>query len=499
MAQASRQIQTQTQQQIQTLSPQQILAVKLLELPAVELEDRVRAELLENPALEEGKEATADNDYADDTPDTETESPEDGGDTGYDSLGDYLTEDDIPDYKLQENNRSRDERPEEIPFSDTTSFYETLKEQLGEHDLSEHQRTLAEYLIGSLDDDGLLRKSLDIISDELAIYAGIETTPQELEEGLHVIQSFDPPGLGAQSLQECLLIQIRRKMEQQPKGADLSLLKAEEAIVADCYEEFTRKHWDKIQQKLGIGEDLCEQAIREVCRLNPRPGASMGETIGKNMQQIVPDFLVDTYDDGTISLTLNNRNVPELRMNRDFTEMLEEHTKNRANQSKESKEAMMFLKQKIDAAQGFIDAIKQRQNTLLTTMQAIIDLQRPFFQEGDESLLRPMILKDVAERTGLDISTISRVSNSKYVQTNYGIYPLKFFFNDGYTTESGEEMSVREIRRILKECIDNEDKKKPYTDDELTEILKQKGYPIARRTIAKYRQQMNIPVARLRR
>ena len=499
MAQASRQIQTQTQQQIQTLSPQQILAGKLLELPAVELEDRVRAELLENPALEEGKEATADNDYADDTPDTETESPEDGGDTGYDSLGDYLTEDDIPDYKLQENNRSRDERPEEIPFSDTTSFYETLKEQLGEHDLSEHQRTLAEYLIGSLDDDGLLRKSLDSISDELAIYAGIETTPQELEEGLHVIQSFDPPGLGAQSLQECLLIQIRRKMEQQPKGADLSLLKAEEAIVADCYEEFTRKHWDKIQQKLGIGEDLCEQAIREVCRLNPRPGASMGETIGKNMQQIVPDFLVDTYDDGTISLTLNNRNVPELRMNRDFTEMLEEHTKNRANQSKESKEAMMFLKQKIDAAQGFIDAIKQRQNTLLTTMQAIIDLQRPFFQEGDESLLRPMILKDVAERTGLDISTISRVSNSKYVQTNYGIYPLKFFFNDGYTTESGEEMSVREIRRILKECIDNEDKKKPYTDDELTEILKQKGYPIARRTIAKYRQQMNIPVARLRR
>ena len=471
----------------------------MLELPAVELEDRVRAELLENPALEEGKEATADNDYADDTPDTETESPEDGGDTSYDSLGDYLTEDDIPDYKLQENNRSRDERPEEIPFSDTTSFYETLKEQLGEHDLSEHQRTLAEYLIGSLDDDGLLRKSLDSISDELAIYAGIETTPQELEEALHVIQSFDPPGLGAQSLQECLLIQIRRKMEQQPKGADLSLLKAEEAIVADCYEEFTRKHWDKIQQKLGIGEDLCEQAIREVCRLNPRPGASMGETIGKNMQQIVPDFLVDTYDDGTISLTLNNRNVPELRMNRDFTEMLEEHTKNRANQSKESREAMMFLKQKIDAAQGFIDAIKQRQNTLLTTMQAIIDLQRPFFQEGDESLLRPMILKDVAERTGLDISTISRVSNSKYVQTNYGIYPLKFFFNDGYTTESGEEMSVREIRRILKECIDNEDKKKPYTDDELTEILKQKGYPIARRTIAKYRQQMNIPVARLRR
>ena len=287
-------------------------------------------------------------------------------------------------------------------------------------------------------------------------------------------------------------------MEQQPDNADLSLLKAEEAIVQECYDEFTRKHWDKIQQKLGLDEALCQQAIREVCKLNPRPGASMGEAIGKNMQQIVPDFIVDTYDDGTINLSLNNRNVPELRMNRDFTQMLEEHTKNRANQSKESKEAMMFLKQKIDAAQGFIDAVKQRQNTLLTTMQAIIDLQRPFFLEGDESLLRPMILKDVAERTGLDISTISRVSNSKYVQTNYGIYPLKFFFSDGYTTESGEEMSVREIRRILKECIDSEDKKKPYTDDELTDMLKQKGYPIARRTVAKYRQQMNIPVARLR-
>ena len=272
----------------------------------------------------------------------------------------------------------------------------------------------------------------------------------------------------------------------------------EERIVQNCYDEFTRKHWDKIQQKLDIDKDTAEHAIREICRLNPRPGASMGETIGKNMQQIVPDFIVETADDGTITLSLNNRNVPELRMNRDFTTLLEEHTKNKANQSKESREALLFLKQKVDAAQGFIDAVKQRQNTLLKTMQAIIDLQRPFFLEGDESLLKPMILKDVAERTGLDISTISRVSNSKYVQTNYGIYPLKFFFSDGYVTEDGEEMSVREIRKILKECIESEDKAKPYTDDELTEILKEKGYPIARRTVAKYRQQMNIPVARLR-
>ena len=466
MAQGSRQVQTQAQQQIQTLSPQQILVVKLLELPAVELEDRVRAELLENPALEEGKEDTPGDEYPD-TPDAETDS-EDGGDTSYDSLSDYLNEDDIPDYKLQENNRSKGEQAEEIPFSDATSFYETLRQQLGEQDLTPHQRELAEYLIGSLDDD------------------------------CQIIQDFDPAGLGARTLQECLLIQIRRKEAQRPMPSPPQYY-IEEDILTQCYEEFTRKHWDKIMQKLGISEDTLQQAVKEICKLNPRPGASLGEAIGKNMQQIVPDFLVDTYDDGTINLTLNNRNVPELRMSRDFTEMVEEHTKNRANQSKESREAMMFLKQKMDAAQGFIDAVKQRQNTLITTMQAIIDLQRPFFLEGDESLLRPMILKDVAERTGLDISTISRVSNSKYVQTNYGIYPLKFFFNDGYTTEDGEEMSVREIRKILKECIDNEDKKKPLTDDELTELLKEKGYPIARRTVAKYRQQMNIPVARLRR
>lgn len=492
MAQGSRQVQAQAQQQIQTLSPQQILVVKLLELPAVELEDRVRAELLENPALEEGKEETSSDEFTD-----STETSSEGEDTNeYDSLSDYLTEDDIPDYKLQENNRSKGEQAEEIPFSDVTSFYEILKEQLGERNLTEHQRELAEYLIGSLDDDGLLRKSLDSLNDELAIYVGIETNEKELEEILLIIQDFDPPGLGARNLQECLLIQIRRKVTQEHKHS--SLLKIEECIIQDYYEEFTRKHWDKIMQKLGLEETLFQQAITEITKLNPRPGASLGETIGRNMQQIIPDFLVETYDDNTISLTLNNRNVPELRMSRDFKDMVEEHTKNRVNQSKESKEAMMFLKQKMDSAQGFIDAVKQRQQTLLTTMQAIINLQHPFFLEGDESLLRPMILKDVAERTGLDISTISRVSNSKYAQTNYGIYPLKYFFNDGYTTEDGEEMSVREIRRTLKECIDNEDKKKPYTDDELTEILKEKGYPIARRTVAKYRQQLNIPVARLR-
>lgn len=485
MAQGSRQIQSQTQQQVQTLSPQQILVVKLLELPAIELEDRINAELLENPALEEGQDETSS-----DLSDTEdVGSNEEAAE--YDSLNDYLTEDDIPDYKLQERNRSKDDKAEDIPFSDTTSFYEILKEQLSELNLTEHQRELTEYLIGSLDDDGLLRKSLDSISDELAIYAGISTSEEELEECLKVIQDFDPPGLGARDLRECLLIQIERK-ENSP------LKEIERTIIEKYYEEFTRKHWDKIQQKLNLTDEVFEEAIAEITRLNPRPGSSLGETIGRSMQQIIPDFIVETQDNDTLTISLNNRNIPELRMNRDFMEMLEEHTKNRKNQSKDARDTMMFLKQKVDAAQGFIDAVKQRQNTLMTTMQAIVDMQRLFFLEGDESLLRPMILKDVAEHTGLDISTISRVSNSKYVQTNHGIFSLKFFFNDGYTTEDGEELSVREIKKILKECIDVENKKKPLTDEELTEILKQKGYPIARRTVAKYRQQMNIPVARLR-
>lgn len=490
MVQHSRLEQTQAQQQIQTLSPQQILAVKLLELPTVELEERIHAELLDNPALEEGKEPSAEAEEQDSYLDGEAERDSDPSEDL--SLGDYRTEDDIPDYKLQENNRSKGETAEEIPFSDSISFYETLKEQLDMQHLTPEERQLGEYLIGSLDDDGMLRKSTEALLDELAIYQGVYTTAEELEHVLSIIQDFDPAGIGARDLQECLLLQIKRKENTPLKQVELD-------IISKCCDEFTKKNKERIMQKLGISEETYQAAVAELTKLNPRPGSSLGEVIGKNMQQIIPDFIVDTEEDGTISLSLNNRNVPELRLSREFSEMLDEHTRNKANQSKESKDAMMFLKQKVDAAQGFINAVKQRQQTLLSTMQAIIDLQRPFFQEGDESLLRPMILKDVAERAQLDISTVSRVSNSKYVQTNFGIYSLKFFFSDGYTTESGEELSVREIKRILKECVDQEDKQKPYTDDELADILKEKGYPIARRTVAKYRQQLNIPVARLRR
>ncbi len=491
MAQGSRQIQNQAQQQLQSLSPLQILMVKLLELPTVELEERIHAEILDNPALEEGREPSEhdDEDTSSDYADEEGNLSDPNEDL---SLGDYRNEDDIPDYKLQEHNRSREGVAEEIPFSDGVSFYEVLQDQLQMQHLTEEEHKIAEYLIGSLDDDGLLRKSMESLQDELAIYRGIYTNEKELERMLAVIQDFDPAGIGARSLQECLLLQIRRK-------PDSPLKQIQQDIIGKCCDEFTHKNKERILQRLDLTEEQYEEAVAELTKLNPRPGSSLGEVMGKNMQQIVPDFLVESYEDGTIVLNLNNGHVPELRLSREFTEMLDEHTRNKDNQSKASRDAMLFLKQKVDAAQGFISAVKQRQETLLTTMQAIIDLQRPFFLEGDETLLKPMILKDVAERTGLDISTVSRVSNSKYVQTNFGIFPLKFFFGDAFTTEDGEELSIRQIKQLLKDCVDGEDKNNPYNDDELAEMLKEKGYPIARRTVAKYRQQLNIPVARMRR
>ena len=489
MSQSSHQIQTQAQQLTQTLSPHQILLVKLLELPTMELEERVRAEILDNPALEEGKDLVS-QDAADDF---DTDFNEENPYTNEDViLGDYRTEDDIPDYKLQEHNRSRGEVAEEIPFSDSVSFYEMLLEQLQMQQLSEEERTMAEYLIGSLDDDGLLRKGIQTLIDELAIYRGIYTDEEKVEEVLSVIQEFDPAGIGARSLQECLLLQLDRK-------PDSPLKKIEQEIIEKYCDDFTRKNKEKIIQRMEISAEEYDEAISELTKLNPRPGSSLGDIIDKNFQQIIPDFLVETEEDGSIILTLNNGNVPELRLSREFNELLEEHTTNKANQSKESKDAFLFLKQKVDAAQGFINAIKQRQHTLVTTMQAIIDFQRPFFLEGDETLLKPMILKDIADKAKLDISTVSRVSNSKYVQTNYGIFPLRFFFSDGFTTEEGEELSIREIKQLLKEAIEHENKDNPYNDDELAEILREKGYPLARRTIAKYRQQFNIPTARLRR
>ena len=489
MSQGSHQIQTQAQQFTQTLSPQQILVVKLLELPTMELEERVRAEILDNPALEEGKDIS-DQDHSEEFEDNFNE---DNSYINEDiSLGDYRTEDDIPDYKLQEHNRSRGEVAEEIPFSDSVSFYEMLLEQLQMQRLTEEEKIMAEYLIGSLDDDGLLRKGTQTLIDELAIYRGIYTNEKEIDKILSIIQDFDPAGIGARSLQECLLLQLKRKPETPIK-------KVEVEIIEKYCDDFTRKNKEKIMLRMNLTEEEYDEAINELAKLNPRPGSSLGDIVGKNFQQIIPDFLVDSDETGNITFTLNNGNVPELHLSREFNELLEEHTTNKENQSKDSRDAFLFLKQKVDAAQNFINAIKQRHQTLLTTMQVIIDLQRPFFLEGDETLLKPMILKDVAEKAKLDVSTVSRVSNSKYVQTNFGIFPLRFFFSDGYTTEEGEELSVREIKQLLKECTEHENKENPYNDDELADILREKGYPIARRTVAKYRQQLNIPTARLRR
>ena len=486
MAQDSRQLQTQAQQQLQTLSPQQILVVKLLELPVVELEERIHSEILDNPALEEGRETSHNED------ENEYESTNDNPSNEDITLGDYLSEDDIPDYKLQEHNRSQENKAEEIPFSDAVSFYEILLEQLNMQALNEEERTIAEYLIGSLDDDGLLRKSMNTLIDELILYRGIYPNPEDMERILAIIQDFDPAGIGARSLQECLLLQLKRKPQSPSKAI-------QEEIINKYCDDFTRKNKEKIIQKLEITEEEYDNAVSELVKLNPRPGSSLGETMGKSMQQIIPDFIVETDDDGTITLNLNNKNIPELRLSKEFKDLLEEHTTNKDNQSKESYDAFVFLKQKVDAAQGFINAIKQRQETLSRTMQAIIHLQRPFFLEGDEQLLKPMILKDVAERAKLDVSTVSRVSNSKYVQTNFGIYPLKFFFSDSYTTDNGEELSIRKIKQVLQEVIDQEDKNMPYNDDELTEKMNQRGFPLARRTVAKYRQLLNIPTARLRR
>lgn len=477
--------QTQSQTQGLTLSPQQVMALKLIELPTVEFEEKVRAELIENPALEEGKEETLPTEENTYEEDSAQESVEDW------DLGDYRTEDDIPDYKLREDNYSTENKAENIPFSDSVSFYETLLQQLDMQDLSAHEWEIGEYIIGSLDDDGWLRKSIESIVDELTIYRGIETDVAEVEHVLHTIQDFDPAGIGARDLKECLLLQIERKTDSPIK--DLAY-----KIISKYTDDFTHKRKERLMASLGIDEVTYTEVWSELTKLNPRPGSSMGEVIGKNLQQITPDFIVETDTEGGLNLTLNGRNVPELRLSQDFLLMIEEYSHTKKENQRESREALLFLKQKIESAQNFINAVKQRRETLTATMTTILELQKNFFVEGDESVLRPMILKDVADRTGLDISTISRVSNSKYVQTDFGIFPLKYFFSDGYTTAEGEELSVKHIKRILKETIETENKNEPYTDEELVLKLKEQGFDLARRTIAKYRQQLQIPVARLR-
>lgn len=478
------------QQLQQKLSPQQIQVIRLLELPAIELEEKVKHELEENPALEEGKEMPDEFDQADgeigENSDSMTENNEGEDDL---SLGDYLTEDDIPDYKLQEI-RDKSTKKEDIPFSVSESLNEFLLQQLGFRNLPDKEMKIAEYVIGNIDDDGYLRRDLGAIADDLMFQAGLDISEKDVENILKMIQDFEPTGVGARNLQECLCIQLQKK-EQTPE-TPIAI-----QIIQHYFEDFSRKHYEKILRGLDISEETLKKAIREITLLNPKPGNAWGGTMETAMSQIIPDFIVDS-NNGEITLSMNNRGIPDLRINKEYQDMFQDYTSNKANQTSERKNAIQFVKQKLDAAQWFIDAVKQRQETLMRTMEAIIQLQREFFLTGDEATLRPMILKDVAEKTGYDISTISRVSNSKYVQTNFGIYSLKYFFSESMQTDSGEEISTREVKKIMKEHIEAEDKRKPLTDEELANILKEKGYVIARRTVAKYREQLGIPVARLR-
>lgn len=477
------QTQAQTQTQTQTLSPRQVLFVRMLELTTVELEDKVRSELLENPALEA---------IEPDTPDASNILSGEESTDEISSADDYRTPDDVPEYAGWEH-RSTAGTAEEIPLSAGVSFGETLLEQLGELRLDETEKAIGEYLIGSLEEDGLLYKPLDEIIDELTIYNGIYTDEKTILRLLQMIQTFDPPGIGARSLQECLLLQIKRQ-EENATGRNESLA-LQRSILTRHYDEFSQKRWENIAAKLGCDESSFREAIAEITRLNPRPGASLTEGLGTSRQQIVPDFTVEVQDE-TISVQLDNMYIPRLCVSDNYQQMLE--TQLRSDRPEE-KAAAQFLRHKIDAAKGFISAVKQREETLTRTMNEIVKAQREFLLSGgDEALLKPMILEDIARATGYDISTVSRVSNSKYVQLPWGIFPLKYFFNDGVATVGGGEISVRELHRCLQELIATEDKSNPLTDAQLTDELCRQGFSLARRTVAKYREQLNIPVARLR-
>ena len=476
------------QKLLQKLSPQQIQMIKLLEIPTIQLEQRIKKELEENPLLEEGSEEETTLKESEQTEDDAGEVEENAEEF---SLEDYLNEEDIPVYRLNPKNYTKDEKREEIPFSVGSSFQEYLESQLGLRELSEKHELLALYLLGNIDEDGYLRRKLEAIVDDLAFTQNVHTTEEELHEVLKIIQDFDPVGVGAIDLQECLLLQVEMKDMNIP---EIALAKK---ILKYYFQEFTKKHYEKIIARLNIKEDELKAAVEEILKLNPKPGSSYSDPQNKNFQQIVPDFILEN-NDGELQLNLNARNVPELRISQTYSEMIESYSVNRSKQTREQKDAITFVKQKLDSAKWFIEAIRQRQNTLMLTMEAIINYQKEYFREGDEKKLKPMILKDIADITNLDISTISRVANSKYIQTHFGIFPLKYFFSEGLQTDAGEEVSTREIKKILEECIEKEEKRKPLTDEKLTDILKEKGYHIARRTVAKYREHLDIPVARLR-
>ena len=464
------------QRLLQKLSPQQIQLMKMLQLPTVELEKRIKEELEINPALDEGEEQVSEDEF--------TEEADDKRDDF--NFQDY-TNDETPSYKTQSNNYSKGQEEHQKPLSFGDSLSERLLKQIDLKIKNENQKKIAEHIIGNLDESGYLRRELFNIVDDLAFSQNIFADEEELEQILAEVQDLEPHGVGARDLKECLLIQLKKKNKT-------IAIKTAEVILEKCFESFTKKHYSKISKKLDINNDAIKDAIAEIVKLNPKPGNSLIDS-QSDIQQITPDFtLID--NDGILSVELNQRNSPQLRVSNDYIEMIKGFQQGAKN--KRDKDAILFIKQKVDAAKWFIDAVKQRQNTLLITMKAIISFQKEFFLSGDEKKLKPMILKDIASIVSMDISTISRVANSKHVSTPYGIFSLKYFFSESLTTDSGEEVSTREVKTILNEAINKEDKSKPLTDEKLASLLKEKGYLIARRTVAKYREQLNIPVARLR-
>ena len=484
------------QKLLQKLSPQQIQLMKLLQVPTANLEERIKEELEENPALEltdEDKDDGLTDDTKDEFESTDDEFEAEGTEDEYENLdiSEYVSDsdDDVADYKMKDDNYPEADENRTMPHRVEASFHELLMDQLGMMILDDRTRRIAEQVIGSIDDDGYLRREPTSIVDDLAFRQNIETTEKEIEDMIRHIQRFDPPGVAARNLQECLLLQLHRK-----KGDGKSVEQAID-VLSNYFDEFTKKHYDKIQRGLGIDDDQLKDIINQIIKLNPKPGGNFAES-SSGESYVIPDFFI-TNNAGILELSLNTRNAPDLRISEGYRDMLREYDKG-SKKDKRQKEAVLFIKQKIDAAKWFIDAIKQRQQTLYNTMHTIMDYQQEFFITGDETTLRPMILKDIAERTSLDISTVSRVANSKFVQTEFGTYRLKFFFSESLSTESGEEVSTREVKKILSDLIEAESKKKPLSDERLTELLQEKGYNIARRTVAKYREQLNIAVARLR-
>ena len=512
-------IQTQEQklQQVQRLSQQQMLQVHLLEMPLTELEQSVNAELDDNPALEttspedvfegghvEGNDSTAS--YGDDSQSSsggEGASDNDDFDARNEreerdsALTDALErigggDDDMPTAGYTGGSGADSADYEEMVYGDTTSFYDKLKEQMGETELSEKDAEIMEYVIGSLDSDGLLRKDADTLCDELEIFQNVECTPADVQRMMDLLKTFDPAGIGAADLRECLLLQLQRR-EQTP------VVRLTTRILTDSYKDFIAKHWDALRKTYHMSDDTFDDFRNEIRRLNPKPGAALGEAEGRSLQQVTPDFVVETLDDGTTRMYLNSGEVPELKVSPSFAEMVETYRNNRRGMSRQDKEALLYAKEKVEKAQGYIEAIRQRRATLTKTMAAIVEWQRRFFADGDEADLRPMVLKDIAAKTGLDISTVSRVCSVKYVQTNWGVFPLKFFFNSSFTGENGDELSSRSIKLTLRDIVDHEDKSAPYSDEALSRLMAERGCPVARRTVSKYREQLGIASAKQRR